>query len=108
MRSSSSKPCRPGHTPGIRAALELLFQASRQAEDHRCSIWARAVPITRLRAARVTNDELRWLVRTGHVECAIVVRAYGEKSQSFRRNGHMVFTPKTCFVLTVDGIALAH
>ena len=54
----------------VRAAIRLLHEGLFYAQDVDLPPWDFAVEIQRLRDAKVTNSDLRWLVAKGYVEHA--------------------------------------
>ncbi|MFO0820863.1 MAG: hypothetical protein U1A77_23145 [Pirellulales bacterium] len=69
--------------------------------------WDLAVEIIRLRAAGVTETDLRWLVRSGYVIHAREVTDLQEDGRNFLPSGNLSFAERTCFVLTATGAEFA-
>lgn len=91
----------------VRAALRQFLEAYEYAWDVGRDAWDFAVEIGRLRAAGLTKSDFRWLVCKGYVEHAHEIRAFGEEGRAFRLGGSLIFTKRTCFVLTEAGVSLA-
>src|SRR5438105_879131 len=93
--------------PRFQAALPILLEAYDYARQLQRSIWDFVVEIHLLRAAGLTNSDLRWFVCRGLVEQATEITRAAQDSRVFHRTGSLTFTKRTCFVLTEAGAALA-
>ena len=93
-------------TPLFQAALSLLLEAYDYAQKLQRSIWDFAVEIHFLRAAGLTNSDLRWLVCRDFVEHAAEMTRTAQDSRVFHRTGSLTFTNRTCFILTDTGAVL--
>jgi hypothetical protein len=93
--------------PHLRDALALLLQAFEYALDLEQSVWDLAVELEALRAARVTNSDLRWLAAKGYIEHAIETSGPEDRARRFRRTPLLSVTESTCVVLTRPGVAVA-
>src|SRR5436190_20341115 len=93
--------------PRLRAALALLLAAADGARAVRRSAWEFAVEIRELRAAGVSNTDLRWLVCQGYAEGALEQRRTGAGRRSFLPLTTLALPEETCFVLTAGGVRLA-
>jgi hypothetical protein len=91
----------------LRKALGLLLQASEYADDVGQDPWGMAVELPVLRAAELTNSDLRWLVAKGYIEHGVETTAPDDESRHFRRVPLLTFSDMTCIVLTRSGIAVA-
>src|SRR5258708_38191632 len=81
MKSSRRKPKTADNsvTPHLRSALYLLLQAWDQASRSQRDVWACAVKRVDLRAAGLTETELRSLVTIGFVQHAVEKTRAGAK-----------------------------
>jgi hypothetical protein len=107
MRSTSS-----GRSSGCSAAavapsmipgLLQLLEAEAYAREVQRPRWDFAVEIDSLRAAGLTNGDLRWLVCQGYLEHAVETTPAGSEARSFGKEGRLTFSPGSCFVLTEGG-----
>jgi hypothetical protein len=87
-----------------REALALLLEAYHFAQEVNRNVWEFAVEASLLRAFGLTVNDFRWLVCKGYVEHAREVTRLGEMGRQFRANGELVFSKRTCFVLTEAGV----
>lgn len=88
-------------------ALGLLLQASEYALELDQDVWDLAVELSVLRAARLTNSDLRWLAAMGYVEHAVETTGPNDRARQFRRTPLLTFDDTTCLVLTDGGFAVA-
>lgn len=93
--------------PRIKAALTALLEALEYGHDIERSTWDFATEISSLRRLELTNSDLRWLVGRGLVEHAVEMTLAGDSERSFRQSARLLFTKKTCFVLTPTGAEMA-
>jgi hypothetical protein len=70
-------------------------------------MWEFAVELRALEAGGVDTGDLRWLVSRGYAEHGVERTTAGAKRRSFRRDRHLMFTDKSCFILTERGAAFA-
>ncbi len=94
-------------TAKLRVAIAILTQAASYAKHTKGDPWDFAVEIQELRKQKLSNNDLRLLVRLGYVQHASEVSARGSGRRRFRRTGDVCFTNRTCFVLTPFGIDAA-
>jgi len=94
-------------SPAIASALSLLRRAREYAEDLGRDVWDFAVEIQTLRAAGISNSDLRWLLGKGYVEHATEVTRPDDAGRKFRRDTGCRFSRKTCLVLTASGDQVA-
>lgn len=85
-------------------ALGLLLEAYSFAQEVNRNVWDFAVEAAVLRNHGLTVNDFRWLVCKGYVEHAREVTRLGEMGRQFRANGELVFSKRTCFVLTGSGV----
>ena len=90
----------------IRPGLLLLRDALQRAGELRQDAWDFAVEIRKLRAAGLTNSDLRWLVCKGYAEHAVEGRNTDVSRRSFLRLANLALPERTCFVLTRRGLLL--
>jgi hypothetical protein len=96
-------PLRPEVIHRIEAGLSLLHEAYEYARQLQRPAWDFAVEIHRLRAAGLTNSDLRWLACQSLVEHAAELTRAGQDGRVFRPTGPLTFTKTTCFILTETG-----
>jgi hypothetical protein len=96
-------PLRPEVIHRIEAGLSLLHEAYAYACQLQRPAWDFAVEIHRLRAAGLTNSDLRWLACQHLVEHAAELTRAGQDGRVFRSTGPLTFTKTTCFILTETG-----
>lgn len=112
MLSSPAQPLdRPRSlllTDRQQAVLGLLHDAYECAQHPQRPLWDFAVRISTLRAAGLTDALLLWLMYQGYVEHAIEVTPQGETRRSFRPSEPLMFTGRTCLVLTEEGVRHLH
>lgn len=94
-------------SPRIRSALTVLFEAFGYAQDLGASPWDFATEISSLRRLKLSNSDLRWLVGRQFVEHGIEVTLSSDEERSFQHPSRLMFTRRTCFVLSPAGAALA-
>ena len=88
-------------------ALSMLAEACRCAQTVGRTIWDFAVEIECLRAAGVTNTNLRYLICAGYAEHGMEVTQPTSRARAFRKLRNLRFTDKTCLILTEMGESLA-
>ncbi len=89
-----------------RAAIELLLQAEGCARDTRCDIWDFAVEFPTLRAAGLTETDLRWMLKKEFLLHRLETTPVNESTRCFLGNAGLKFTLDSCFVLTGPGESL--
>ncbi|HEY1598093.1 MAG TPA: hypothetical protein VGG64_00725 [Pirellulales bacterium] len=94
--------------PRVCGALVLLLESLDYASDLGESPWQFAVEQHSLRDLGLTNSDFRWLVGKQLVDHARETTVPGDRQRSFRQSDHLVLSNKTCFVLSEQGLALAH
>jgi hypothetical protein len=92
-------------TPEVTAGLLQLLKADGYAREVRRLNWDFAVEIENLRAAGLTNGDLRWLACKGYVEHAVETTPAGSETRRFGAEGELTFGLRSCFVLTEAGAA---
>jgi hypothetical protein len=85
------------------AGLDILTKAYHCAGELGRSAWDFAVELATLRAAGLTETNLRWLVCNGYIEHAIERRQVDTAGRSFAKGGRLWFSDRTCVVLTPAG-----
>ena len=83
-------------------ALQHLFEASALAHHLGRGIWDFAVEIGALRKCGLDDNDLRWLVSGGWVECGRETHD-AEIARRFTHPNALTFTRRTCVVLTPRG-----
>ena len=90
--------------------LRLLLDAFQYAADVARDVWDFSVEIDTLRQAGWGNSEFRWLVCKGFVRHAVETTLVGDETRSYRhprRAQALIFSGKTCFILTDAGFHFA-
>jgi hypothetical protein len=93
--------------PRIQAALAALLDAFEYAQDLKQSIWDFAVELGCLRRLELSRADFRWMVGRGLVDHALEFTLAGDLERSFRQHRPLLFSKKTCFVLTPNGAEFA-
>jgi len=93
--------------PKFRRALALLLEARSYAEQTNSSHWEFAVETRQLLRLGLSENDLRFLVRTQYLDYAQEVKIAGCFSRQFRPTCALSITRRTCFVLTGKGIEAA-
>jgi hypothetical protein len=92
--------------PTVQQALAILIEGYDFALDLKACVWEFAVPIGSLLAAGCSVNTLRWLVRRGFAEHA-VLKGTGAPGGRPNTSGSLEFTDRTSFVLTEVGVTAA-
>ncbi len=87
--------------------MALLLQAYEYAADLEQDVWDLAVELPVLRAAKMTNSDLRWLVGMGYVDHAVETTGPSDRTRQFRRTALVSVDDATCVVLTPGGVCAA-
>jgi hypothetical protein len=88
-----------------RAGLMLLLEAYESAHDAGRSIWDFAVEADVLKAAGLTNSDVRWLICKGYIEHGREITLPGDDRRSFRATGGLSLQRHTCCVLLDPGVS---
>jgi hypothetical protein len=107
LSAETAQPPRLEFLTKFRAALSILLEAYEYARQLQRSAWDFAVEIDCLRAAGLTNSDLRWLACQELVEHGAELTRASQDARVFHPTGPLTFTKRTCFVLTQTGAALA-
>jgi hypothetical protein len=108
----SSAPQRPAKSrtrslpPGLLPALERLLEAHDLAPGPGRGLWDFAVEIGTLHSLGATDNGLRWFVNNLLAEHAREIKAR-HRHRSFHVEPRLAFDPRTAFILTEAGVALA-
>jgi hypothetical protein len=97
----------PSLLPSVKRGLDLLLQGHQYARELSRDAWDFAVEIDELRREGMTINDFRWLVVSGMVEHASEVTPHYEFARKFKESARQTFLPRTCFILTAKGVALA-
>src|ERR1700736_5874941 len=104
----SPVPCLPAECPDrFHAALVVLLQGIEYASEMECDLWQFAVEVAQLRAAGLTNADLRWLECSGFVDHAVEKTQAGNPQRVFRPAANLALVATSCFVLCPAAIARA-
>jgi hypothetical protein len=91
----------------LRTGLALLLDALQTARALGHDPWQFAVELADLRSAGLTGTDLRLLVCQGYVAQAVERTAANDPQRRFEAAGEMALDPRSGFVLTEAGLALA-
>jgi hypothetical protein len=111
MRQTRTNPPQPRsgphriHIPAL--ARRLLLEALDTAREEECDPWQFAVAIQSLRSAGLTDTQLRWLLRQGHIAQRLERSRPGDRRRRFQRVANLSLPERACFVLTDAGSAWA-
>jgi SAM-dependent methyltransferase len=94
-------------SPRLRTGLAPLVEAAAYAEHLQTAPEAFAVDMRTLREAGLTPNDLRWLLRAGYLEHHLETTRPGAARRRFLPGGPVVFTARSCFLLTDAGGAFA-
>ena len=92
--------------PRIQPGIVQLAESCDYAHDVRADRWQYAVEIDSLRKLGLTTGDLEWLVGNGYAEHAREVTKPDDRTRKFRGGRKLVFTERTCFVVTAAGMSL--
>jgi hypothetical protein len=115
-KESSSLPVRAASLPAgfspavcrkIAELTRLLLENYKNARQSGDSVWNFAIDIASLRKLGFLDNDLRWLVCKGYVEHARETTLGHEESRTFRRRKGLIFSRRTCFILTQSGVEFA-
>lgn len=98
-------PPRPAHQ--FQAALRELLEAFEYASRLKVTLWEFAVEADVVRAAGLTNSDLRWLIRQRYVAHRKEVTKQQNANRTFRPARNLTLSRKSCFVLTATGAEFA-
>ena len=87
----------------MREMITQLAEAYQYAMDADCDVWDFAIELPNLLACGLTRSDLRWLAIKGYVEHAWEVTEPRDARRRFRQERNLLFTERTCFVLTPAG-----
>jgi hypothetical protein len=93
--------------PHLHEAMGLLLQAHDYAADLEQDAWDLAVEVHVLRAAKLTNSDLRWLSGKGLIDHAVEITEPDDCVRRFRATPLLSLNEATCVILTPPGVAAA-
>jgi hypothetical protein len=91
----------------IALPLQQLLAAHEYASELAKDPWQFAVELQSLRAAGLTNSDLRWLVCQGYVAHAVEETQTTDAGRVFHPAPNLALDERSCFILTLAGLALA-
>ena len=97
------KPAESPIDSKFQRGFALLLEARDYADRTASDAWEFAVEIHLLREIGLSDNDLRYLVRSQYLEHAHEVTAMGKLGRNFRSSGDLAFAKRTCFVLTPRG-----
>jgi hypothetical protein len=104
VRMADFKLAQIMHSVGV----HLLRDAWEYARECNEGDWQMSVEIASLRAAGLTNSELRWLISRGLVNHQVEVTRASDRTRRFRKINSLVLPDGSCFVLTPAGRELIY
>jgi len=93
--------------PRIQTGFDILTEAFGCARELQRDVWDFAVEVHSLRGAGLSDSNLRWLLCKGYATHAIETTPARALQRTFRRAGSLVFSDRSCFVLTAAGANFA-
>ncbi len=96
-----------GISQPVEHGLIHLLQASRYAQDTDRPLTDFAVEIATLRKRGMSNSDFRWLLCKGYLTQVLDVTPIGKEVRDFRESRGLIFSRRSCFVLTDAGIEFA-
>jgi len=94
-------------SPKLRRALELLLESVEYADETTDRRWDFAVEIEQLRRLKLSDNDLRYLLRGRYVEHANEITRRTHNTRKYRQAGDLHFSTRSCFILTESGVAIA-
>lgn len=88
----------------FKRAFRLLLDAERYAKSTGSCHWDFAVEFDQFRLQGITENDLRFLMRSSLVEHAHEVTSRGHSARNFESVGSLRFERRSCFVLTPIGV----
>ena len=96
------------HPPRFAHALSLLLQSYHYALELSCDSCDLAVEREELPETGLSNSDLRWLLSKGYVlQAAELIPPPDGRRRSFAIHATLVLGPRSCFILTSDGVGFA-
>jgi len=93
--------------PCIETGLGILAEALDCAQEVQRDVWDFAVEVRCLRGAGLSDSGLRWLLCKGYAKHAIETTRPRAHERTFRVTWSLVFSDRSCFVLTGAGAMFA-
>lgn len=90
-----------------KCALRELLVACEYARQASRDIWDFAITIDGLRSLGLTESDFRWLTVDGILQHAREITRLQDSTRQFSPTNQLVFTRRTCFVLTHRGCDIA-
>ncbi len=87
----------------LAVVLDELLRAQAYADDLRQDRWDFAVELDAFRGYGMTRTDLRWLVCKGYLEHRREVTRRGAGRREFKPENELLFSKRSCFVLTRTG-----
>lgn len=87
--------------------LHQLLEAYQLAVDVDADVWEFALSLREMRGFGLTNADLRWMVLKNYVQPGCETTLPGESQRSFRPTPGVLFSKRSCFVLTAEGVEAA-
>jgi hypothetical protein len=86
-------------------AFTLLLDAAYYAQQTSGDSWEDAVEIHHLRRYGLSDNDLRYFIRRKWFEHAGEVSVLGQNGRQFQPTGELLFTNRSCFILTPLGVS---
>ncbi len=91
----------------LRSVLARLLASHEAARNSTVTCWELSDALTALRRAGGENNDLRWLVRRGLVDHAVLETPQASAARTFRLQSNLRFSSNSRFVLTPAGVQVA-
>jgi hypothetical protein len=89
----------------LHAAFYELLKALEYANDLKTSVWEFAIELQCLYGLKVSDNDLRWLVRAGFISHAVETTSAVDPHRRFDQPANLTFCSASCFVVTPQGAA---
>jgi hypothetical protein len=86
-------------------AFALLLDAAYYAQQTSGDSWEYAVEIHHLRRYGLSDNDLRYFIRRKWFDHAGEVSVLGQNGRQFQPTGELLFTKRSCFILTPLGVS---
>lgn len=86
-------------------AMAALLEAHDYAADTRSDAWDFAVSLAAVIQLGLNESDVRWLIRKGFVSHAREISDLDDDCRRFLATSSLIFTERSCFALTGEGVA---
>ncbi len=95
---------KPSSDSQIRLAVKILHDSMTLGARTACDAWDFSTTLSTFRKAGVSEGVLRWLMCREYVEHAVECTGLSDPKRVFRESTSLGIFPRSCFVLTKDGV----